>query len=631
MRIHLFTEFITRPFLLGVLCLTLFSNQAKAQAQATIGQQNAPMPILYLDDTLAIAHLNDGAGTGKDGTPLKVGECLDFEINAGQMKHWVQDGRSHYQCKLVAGGAKGLGLIFSQAGFPFDLAVRFSTTAKDTDTDTDTLHFTYPFPAIVPPLPGDTFQLELSTQFALDDGMKIISNACYFFRPIQHPSAQSAKSRLPGCEVNVHCAEGDNWTQQTRSVVKILSKVNQNLYYCSGTLVNNTANDGAPLLLTAAHCAEGSGGDVASDADLALWIFYFNHETADCAGSIPSSNEASLTGAIRLATSEGNTDPGSDFLLLRLMDPVPDDYGPFYCGWDRKGDVSLSGVGIHHPNGDYKKISTYTQAVVSDTWSGTADTHWKVNWSATANGHGVTEPGSSGSPLFNSAGQVIGTLTGGDSDCNNQNQPDYYGKVSYSWSSNGATANRQLKPWLDPLNTGVGECNGYTPGNVLIAQFGTQQTQIPEGGRLTFTDFSSGNPTEWHWYFEGANPPEFIGQSPQAILYPTVGSYNVSLVVKNAFAADSIARKGFITVSPIFYPNPTSQSRVYFTPFPSDSSQYSVQVFDDEGRLQKTLQLPQANIVNTEVELPGRGNLFLLRLLRNGDPVVVKKIITVGK
>ncbi|MDD2192579.1 MAG: T9SS type A sorting domain-containing protein, partial [Bacteroidales bacterium] len=55
-----------------------------------------------------------------------------------------------------------------------------------------------------------------------------------------------------------------------------------------------------------------------------------------------------------------------------------------------------------------------------------------------------------------------GTLTGGYSSCNVpvSSKYDYFGKLSYSWSSNGSSSQYQLKPWLDPLNTGVMQFRG---------------------------------------------------------------------------------------------------------------------------------------------------------------------------
>jgi hypothetical protein len=66
--------------------------------------------------------------------------------------------------------------------------------------------------------------------------------------------------------------------------------------------------------------------------------------------------------------------------------------------------------------------------------------------------------------LYDSLGRVIGTLTGGLASCNNQEDPDYYGKFSYHWTSNGNADTAQLKPWLDPDNTGVTALNGTYVG-----------------------------------------------------------------------------------------------------------------------------------------------------------------------
>jgi hypothetical protein len=81
----------------------------------------------------------------------------------------------------------------------------------------------------------------------------------------------------------------------------------------------------------------------------------------------------------------------------------------------------------------------------------------------------VTEGGSSGSPLFNNDGRIIGTLTGGYSACDSSgvvgpNKPDYFGKFSYHWESNGTADTCQLKPWLDPDNTGITFMDGLNVG-----------------------------------------------------------------------------------------------------------------------------------------------------------------------
>lgn len=133
-----------------------------------------------------------------------------------------------------------------------------------------------------------------------------------------------------------------------------------------------------------------------------------------------------------------------------------------------------NGVSIHHPAGDIKKISTYTSNLVTSGWNSNGlSSHWRVQWSATANGHGVTEGGSSGSPIFNynnGNSRIIGTLTGGSSYCNATSSPDYYGKMSYHWDQNSASGNIKLKTFLDAGNSGIkvldgsfDPCDGTTP------------------------------------------------------------------------------------------------------------------------------------------------------------------------
>jgi hypothetical protein len=191
------------------------------------------------------------------------------------------------------------------------------------------------------------------------------------------------------------------------------------------------------------------------------WVFYFGYEYPECTNSSSLPGNNTITGATFVAS--GGISPGSDFLLVRLNTSVPLSFDPYYVGWNRLDVASPSGVSIHQPKGDAKKISTYTVPLVSSSWYGNPElTHWKVVWAATQNGHGVTEAGSVGAPVFDKDGHLVGTLTGGESSCDAGalNLPDYYGKFSYSWDQNGATINRQLMPWLDPDNTGITVLDG---------------------------------------------------------------------------------------------------------------------------------------------------------------------------
>jgi hypothetical protein len=203
---------------------------------------------------------------------------------------------------------------------------------------------------------------------------------------------------------------------------------------------------------------------------LANWIFYFNYESSSCANPISENQVLNQTvrGAELVARSnDDGGETGSDFLLLKL-NPIPTAYNPYFAGWTRQDIAPGSGVAIHHPEGDIKKISTYLTSARSSSFSNrVSDTHWSVTWNSTSNGYGVTEVGSSGSGLYDDNKLLTGILTGGSSSCINRTSPDVFGKFSYSWESNGSNSINQLKSWLDPINTGEFAILGtYTGGAI---------------------------------------------------------------------------------------------------------------------------------------------------------------------
>ncbi|MFT3885988.1 MAG: T9SS type A sorting domain-containing protein [Flavobacteriales bacterium] len=272
--------------------------------------------------------------------------------------------------------------------------------------------------------------------------------------------SSSGLAAADACEVDVNCSEGADWTAQRDGVVRVGTREGNIIGWCSGALVNNVREDCRPFILTANHCGENS-----TATDLAQWKFYFKYERPGC-GTGQALIGRSLTGCdLRGSSNDAGGDSGSDFLLLEARNDVPTAWGAYWCGWDATGTGSTGGKCIHHPMGSEKKISTYTGTTSSSSYGGAVpNTHWRVTWAATANGHGVTEGGSSGSPLFNSAHRIIGTLTGGSSSCTNVNGPDSYGKMSYHWQSDPGPVNQRLKYWLDPQGSGRLSMDGsYDP------------------------------------------------------------------------------------------------------------------------------------------------------------------------
>lgn len=271
------------------------------------------------------------------------------------------------------------------------------------------------------------------------------------------------------CEININCATGANWQDEKTSVALIVVGGTR---WCTGSLINNTAGDGAPYLLTANHCLNGL--DAISNPTASTWTFLWNYESPTCDNGtdfIPPST----AGATVVANNSA-----SDFALLEL-DESPFDLTPslclFYNGWDKSGSTPSNSTSIHHPAGDIKKISVSNSSPSSD------GNYWNVTFN-----QGIVEGGSSGSPLFNEnsrvIGQLLGTPTNDPISCQNSDGLAVYGKFSVSWN-NSTDQRRRLKDWLDPLGTNPNTLDGAylfptnnnnISGSSLVCSWGTSFT-----------------------------------------------------------------------------------------------------------------------------------------------------------
>ena len=409
------------------------------------------------------------------------------------------------------------------------------------------------------------------------------------------------------CEVDINCSEGEQWKIQKQSVVRILFRIGSQAYWCSGSMINNTENDYTPYLLTADHC-----GHDASENDLEQWIFYFNYEFSDC-GSISSEpKHQTLTGCSRVSSGGNNGSSGSDFYLVLLNQEVPLNYQPFFTGWDRTSSPSGHGVTIHHPDGDVKKISTYETATTSAQWNSSGVlSHWEVLWSTTTNGHGVTEGGSSGAPLFNEQGYLVGTLTGGLAACEigefgvgtGPDEPDFFGKFSYSWDENGNNADDQLAPWLDPFGLNPIKIEGLINTNVPIAFF-TSDTSVVIGEGLDFYDLSQGNPDGWEWHFQGGSPNVSSRQHPSGITYSSLGAFDVTLIASNAVSADTLLMRDYVKVISKVFPVP-AKGIIYIHFGKEFSDAIEFQLFDAMGRSINPYEFTQVS--NSDYQLDTSG------------------------
>lgn len=130
----------------------------------------------------------------------------------------------------------------------------------------------------------------------------------------------------------------------------------------------------------------------------------------------------------------------SDFALFEIEETIPKKFNVFLAGWSTIGEPKSPLVGIHHPSGDFKKLSIYEGNLTATCWDECPEReHWRIErWT-----RGTTEPGSSGSPLFDQEHYVVGQLHGGSAACWNKNGYDIYGSFNASWDLG-------LSSYLDP-------------------------------------------------------------------------------------------------------------------------------------------------------------------------------------
>jgi hypothetical protein len=130
--------------------------------------------------------------------------------------------------------------------------------------------------------------------------------------------------------------------------------------YCTGSLVNNTAQDGTPYLLTATHCLNGDYNtsflaDREYDVVAGSIVAFFRYESPVCDATIRGNTQMTLAGADSVLISEKH-----DISLLRFLQMPPREYQPYYLGWNVSSAPSAPFHGIHHPNGGIKKIPLKT-------------------------------------------------------------------------------------------------------------------------------------------------------------------------------------------------------------------------------------------------------------------------------
>jgi len=369
--------------------------------------------------------------------PLRFAKAFDVNIDVKEegLLEILPNSDKLWRLRIKSPGAYSINLTFGEYVIPDGSKVFIFNKSKTHKLGAFTEENNKPSKILaIQPVEGDEIIIEYSEPSEITNpGRLIISRLGHDYKGIfkRLNTEDGRYGQSAWCNVDINCPIGDDWQTEKRSVCRILI---DNVYLCSGSLINNTRNDYKALFLTANHC-------ISTTAEANNTVFVFYYESPSCDGPDGSVSQSISGSTLRAHWST------SDFSLVELSSMPPISYYPVWNGWDRSSSTPSAPVTcIHHPAGDVKKISIDCDPVYTE------GNFWCVdNWDT-----GTTEGGSSGSPLYNSDKRVVGQDSYSDCiycDPCDSDKGSCYGKISSSWNGGGTSASR-LRNWLDPSGTG---------------------------------------------------------------------------------------------------------------------------------------------------------------------------------
>ncbi len=466
-----------------------FDRLAKGPVTPSVRMDGIDLPTLLAEDEI----------DKKFGTPLRFGFPFDVNYTLGNSGVWetLPNGDRLWKLRLECPDAYSINLVYDDFHLPEGAKLYLYSEDRSMVIGAFTAQNNKPWREFsTSPVKGDVCILEYYEPAEVKfPGIISISRIVHAYHDLfSRGFAQTAGFGSSGsCNNNVNCPEGVDWQDEKRGVAMII--LSGGTRWCSGSLVNNTREDLTQYFLTANHCLGGSN----------TWIFMFNYESPGCT-NVDGPTWMTVQGSILRASSSN-----SDFALVEITEAIPDSFSVYYNGWVTTNTPSATAIGIHHPSGDIKKISFEYDPLQH------SGNYWRVtDWD-----DGTTEPGSSGSPLFNNSHLIVGQLYGGTAACGNDGWDDY-GKFGVSWDAGGSSSSR-LEDWLDPDNLGNTTFGGL---DATLLNFTATPSVGFEPLNVAFGGSSQQTVLDWTWDF-GNNDSAFV-QSPNYV-YTAPGTYTVTL------------------------------------------------------------------------------------------------------
>ena len=389
--------------------------------------KQVPRTVLSSPDMKRVAEEDAEAATAEKAMRIGVFQDLPQPLEAVAGAKSALAGGTVWATAITSPGALGQRIAFDQLTLPAGAEIILYDAANPADAfgPLDTANISE-WPYWAPACPGETVMVECrfpNAESVSALSLRITRVAHIYLDPLK---GTLEKGIAGTCNKDVTCRP--EWADLALAVGGLGVIGSSGVLFCTCTLLAD-ANPclNPPLVLTANHCVGGQTGyNGAGTLD-----FYWRYQTSVCDGTAPSllSVPRTVGGADFLAGA--NYTSGSDFTLLRMHNEPPTDLPRM--GWSATAPpVGTAVVCVHHPQGDFKRISDGTLTSVTIPHLATMDPlrFHQVTWDI-----GTTESGSSGSPLVIAAtGQIIGQLWGGYANCTAPpTYPDYYGRFDKTW------------------------------------------------------------------------------------------------------------------------------------------------------------------------------------------------------
>lgn len=411
-----------------------------------------PLDLTPSAEELAGIELEVCEGCGEEPGRLRVGVAKEVLVQvAGNDLRWgamkkTDDGGRVWSAAVRSAGASGLRLHFDFVWLPENAALYLYNDAGEAygpysgAGPQDSGEFWSPT------VGGELIYLQLrvwgpaapqTLREAYFDLVGLGHLGARFGGLLAGESAKSLCSYNAACVENPECVDPSPAVDAARYAVGRMQFVDGiYMYACSGGLVNTTAADQTPYFITANHCLSTASVASTLEAYFQWWV--------PCGSTCPSQWQDPVGPPRTYGATLVKTNPTSDYTLLKLSQPAP--AGSAFLGWTSTPVAFTNNTLLYRISHPKNGPQAYSENRV-DTGAPTCGSWPRGRWIYSRDLLGATEGGSSGSPVVNAQGLLVGQLSGA---CG-MNPSDPCDDLRNA-TVDGALASyfAEVAPWLDP-------------------------------------------------------------------------------------------------------------------------------------------------------------------------------------